>query len=404
LSLAEEELDVRDFADADMDERIDPAYPTSPRAAEAEKREVELLLNRLNALGTVDSKFTKFLSGLQEVTVDGRSVLVFTEYTDTMEYLRDQLTPLYGTTLGCYSGAGGQVWDGQAWVSVSKADITKQLTHGTLKALICTDAASEGLNLQAASAIVNYDLPWNPSKVEQRIGRIDRIGQRQAVLPIHNLFLDYSVDIRVYQALRERCGLFEHFVGRMQPVLALARDALRHNLQREEAGAFLTKLSKAAEEVVTDVAIAYTFIESEADSSHISEPPLTRHEIETALAWLAETSGSVSARQVKGQPRWRLRGLGKRTIEVTTRREMLERDKDVVPMTAGVDLLQQLIERLELPSRVPLVLAQYSSGACRCVEARWVEADNVIVIKSAKQLIQLIHSWNGTLASPSLIL
>jgi hypothetical protein len=162
-------------------------------------------------------------------------------------------------------------------------------------------------------------------------------------------------------------------------------------------------LSKAAEEVVTDVAIAYTFIESEADSSHISEPPQTRNEIETALDWLAETSASVSARQVKGQPRWRLRGLGKRTIEVTTRREMLERDKDVVPMTAGVDLLQQLIERLELPSRVPLVLAQYSSGACRCVEARWVEADNVIVIKSAKQLIQLIHSWNGTLASPSLI-
>ena len=50
--------------------------------------------------------------------------------------------------------------------------------------LLCTDAASEGLNLQTASALVNYDLPWNPSKVEQRIGRIGRIGQTEPVVRV----------------------------------------------------------------------------------------------------------------------------------------------------------------------------------------------------------------------------
>ena len=161
-----------------------------------------------------------------------------------MEYLRDHLRPIYTSTLGCFSGAGGQVWDGSGWQHVTKADITERL-QGKLKVLVCTDAASEGLNLQAASALINYDLPWNPSKVEQRIGRIDRIGQQQPGLPIRNLFLNDSVDMRVYRALRERCGLFEHFVGPMQPVLAVVRDALRSNLRREQTDALLQELKKS---------------------------------------------------------------------------------------------------------------------------------------------------------------
>jgi ERCC4-related helicase len=103
---------------------------------------------------------------------------VFTEYVDTLEYLRDVLAGHYGKTLGCFSGQGGQLWDGAAWQPVTKERITAALQKGELRILICTDAASEGLNLQAAGALVSYDLPWSPSKVEQRIGRIDRIGQR----------------------------------------------------------------------------------------------------------------------------------------------------------------------------------------------------------------------------------
>lgn len=215
LDFAAEQTDLRDLIEADMDERLDPALPTDGSLAAKEAQEIERLLGRLNDLGNADSKLEQFSGVLRDITADGRAVLVFTEYVDTMTYLRGQLAPMYGRQLGCYSGEGGQVLRGDRWVSEPKSEITRRLTEGELRILVCTDAASEGLNLQAASALVNYDLPWNPSKVEQRIGRIDRIGQRASAVLVRNIFLQDSVDMRVYQALHERCGLSEHFVGKM---------------------------------------------------------------------------------------------------------------------------------------------------------------------------------------------
>jgi len=402
LSLEEEQIDSRDLSDADIDERIDPALPSDPKTAEAEKRQIEALLARLDVLGAMDSKLDEFWSVLREVTADGRSVLVFTEYTDTMEYLRDQLRPTYGATLGCYSGAGGRLWDGKTWASVSKAEITERLAHGDLRVLVCTDAASEGLNLQAASALINYDLPWNPSKVEQRIGRIDRIGQQQTVLPIRNLFLDRSVDVRVYQVLRKRCGLFEHFVGRMQPVLALARDALRRNLRREQTDAFLEALNKAVEQAQADEIVASTFLQSDAEALPTISAPVTREDIETALTWLEGMTGRVGAKRTRGQPIWRLRGLGRHSVPVTTDLETLERDRDVVPMTLGAEVLEQLVTRLALPSHVPLVLQAYASGPYCCSEARWVHPDGIVTVESAQQLMALVEAWDGKPPPPDL--
>jgi len=405
LSLDEEQIDTRDLSDADIDEQIDPALPSDPKAAEAEKQQIDALLARLDALGATDSKLAQFWSVLREITADGRSVLVFTEYADTMEYLRDQLRPTYGATLGCYSGAGGQVWDGKEWKSVSKAEITDRLTDGDLKILVCTDAASEGLNLQAAGALINYDLPWNPSKVEQRIGRIDRIGQQQPVLPIRNLFLDNSVDVRVYEVLRERCGLFKHFVGRMQPVLALARDALRRSLRQEQIGTFLEALNKAVEQVQADETVASTFAQSDAEALPTVSPPVTRKDIETALTWLEGMSGKVGAKRTKrqGQRAWRLHGLrGLGRVVVTTDQETLERDPTTLPMTLGTEVLGQLVECLPLPSHVPLVLEAHASGAYRCFEARWVHPDGVITVESAKQLLALADAWDGKQPPPDL--
>ncbi|MBI4024096.1 MAG: hypothetical protein HY360_03890, partial [Verrucomicrobia bacterium] len=313
---------------------------------------------------------------------------------------RDLLRPTYGTTLGCYSGAGGQVWNGEKWVSVTKADITAKLTNKELQILLCTDAASEGLNLQAASALINYDLPWNPSKVEQRIGRIDRIGQQQLVLPIRNLFLKDSVDMRVYQALRERCGLFVHFVGKMQPVLALARDALR---KPKEAPTFIKALNDAADRVNADEALANTFIESGAEKLPKIEPPVTRQDFETALEWLEQCGGPVRAKKAKGQARWRLSGLGRKSVEITVDRETLERDESVAPLTAGSELVQRLVEQLGLPSRLPLVVGEHHAGAFRCCEARWINPDGAVVVTSAQHLQQLIEAWDGTPPSPTLL-
>ena len=404
LNLEEEQIDARDLSDAGIDEQIDPALPTDPEVAEAEKRQIQSLLAQLQALGATDSKLDEFWSVLQEVTADGRSVLVFSEYADTMEYLRDKLRPTYGSTLACYSGDGGQVWNGQTWVSVPKAEITGRLASGQLQVLVCTDAASEGLNLQAASALINYDLPWNPSKVEQRIGRIDRIGQRQTRLPIRNLFLADSVDMRVYEVLHDRCGLFERFVGPMQPVLAAARDALRRHLRHDQLELFLEQLKQSAQDAQADEAINSTFLESQAEALSPISPAVSREDIESALTWLEKVTGKVRARRLKDRPVWRLYGLERRAIPVTIDREMLERDQDLAPITLGAPILERLVERLPLPSQVPLVLQVHESGPYRCCEARWVHPDSVTSVQSAAQLRQLMEDWDATAPPPDLLL
>lgn len=86
--------------------------------------------------------------------------------------------------------------------------------------LLCTDAAAEGLNFQFCGAVVNYDMPWNPMRVEQRIGRIDRLGQENPIIRIVNLHYDETVETDVYRALRSRIGLFESVVGKLQPILS----------------------------------------------------------------------------------------------------------------------------------------------------------------------------------------
>ena len=195
--------------------------PDTPGEADAELRQVQSLLEKIENLGGLDTKRDRVISWVKQLTADGRSILVFTSYADTMEYLRDAIRSA-GVPVASYSGDGGTIRVDGKWLTVAKEEVTGALGAGKIRALVCTDAANEGLNLQAAGALINFDLPWNPSKVEQRIGRIDRIGQALGVLPIVNLYLKDSVDQRVYRALAKRCGLFERYVGPMQPVLSRA--------------------------------------------------------------------------------------------------------------------------------------------------------------------------------------
>lgn len=181
---APERVEEEDLSEAEERTGISAALPEDPQVARRELEEVERLWEQLRALGGRDSKRDRFFEVLRQVTDDGRAVLVFTEYTDTQDYLREQLETHYGASLACYNGDGGAVFEQGQWKGVTKDVITRRLNEGRLRVLICTDAASEGLNLQAAGAVINYDLPWNPSRVEQRIGRIDRIRRGAGGEPV----------------------------------------------------------------------------------------------------------------------------------------------------------------------------------------------------------------------------
>ena len=106
------------------------------------------------------------------------------------------------------------------WRIIGRDEAKRRFRDREADILLCTDAAAEGLNFQFCGAVINYDMPWNPMRVEQRIGRIDRVGQTHATIRIVNLHYDGTVETDVYRALRTRIGLFETVVGRLQPILA----------------------------------------------------------------------------------------------------------------------------------------------------------------------------------------
>lgn len=193
--------------------------------AREEQADIEYLLMRTRSLPT-DTKALRLVETIKQLKTDGHAqVIVFTQFTDTMDFLRDLLTDA-GLTVICYSGRGGELKDRNGWKTLSREETRRRFRKDGIEVLICTDAAAEGLNFQFCGALVNYDMPWNPMRVEQRIGRIDRLGQAFERIRIVNLHYEDTVETDVYRALHERIGLFQCFVGRLQPILARLPSAI----------------------------------------------------------------------------------------------------------------------------------------------------------------------------------
>jgi len=215
--LDEDDLEQEDLS-VDVSELLDEEERSRFRD---EIEYVEDFLAELGRLGGNDSKVERLLADLDEIFKHRETVLIFTQYTDTVDFLREQLRQVYGSQVACYSGRGGEVWNGITWVLTTKEEIKNAFRQGeAIKILLCTEAASEGLNLQTCGVLINYDVPWNPMRVEQRIGRIDRIGQVHDQVWIRHYFYEDTVEAKVYRALEDRIGWFEDVVGELQPILA----------------------------------------------------------------------------------------------------------------------------------------------------------------------------------------
>ena len=203
-----------------------------------------------------DTKFEKFISHLKKNIGEGHyQAIVFTQYTDTMDYIRDKILNDYQSELACYSGRGGEQFDGYKWVLLSKDEIKKRFKEQKIQVLLCTDAASEGLNLQTAGLLYNYDMPWNPMRVEQRIGRIDRIGQEKDIINIINFYYNESVEAKIYEVLRERIDCFSTVVGNLQPILATISKRI------EQVSSGESTLDQVIIKINEDIEIAKTSID-----------------------------------------------------------------------------------------------------------------------------------------------
>lgn len=188
------------------------------------ERLTEMLGSSLYDAAPASSKMQALLGYVQQRKDPDRpgrigQMVIFSQFWDTVEDIVRRFKQVNQKFLiGTYSGRGGQYTDPETGklVGIEREEIKKRFLRGQVDILVCTDAAAEGLNLQTADYLVNFDLPWNPAKVEQRIGRIDRIGQRHNHIYVQNLCYLGSVEEIVYDRLLNRLGEMISVVGEQQ--------------------------------------------------------------------------------------------------------------------------------------------------------------------------------------------
>jgi putative DEAD/DEAH box helicase, SNF2 family len=171
-----------------------------------EEREVlQRLITRLERL-QVDPKMEAVVHFLDKEKWLGLGVIIFSQYYDTAKWLADSLAARYPEeAVGLYAGAGrSRLYQRGDSVSVERETLKRMVAEHQIRVMVATDAACEGLNLQTLGTLINVDLPWNPTRLEQRIGRIKRFGQRRGSVDMLNLVFEQTVDEKIYERLSER--------------------------------------------------------------------------------------------------------------------------------------------------------------------------------------------------------
>src|SRR5579864_5393698 len=132
--------------------------------------------------------------------------IVFSQYYDTVRWIASELAGvLPDESIAVYSGASKSgMFRGDSFASVERESIKKAVKNRNIRLVIATDAACEGLNLQTLGTLINVDLPWNPSRLEQRLGRIKRFGQARKTVDMLNLVYHDTQDEKVYRVLSRR--------------------------------------------------------------------------------------------------------------------------------------------------------------------------------------------------------
>jgi len=223
--LAEEE---EDYVEVNNDRKSIDEQPQDENqsiiTSEMTDKEKEILIRLINQLESHKDKDPKYAS-LKEYLFQKNwlhlGCIVFSQYHDTIRYMADQLSIEYpDLEIAIYAGGNksGLIKNGE-FKPEKKETIKARVQRGELKLLFGTDSASEGLNLQRLGTLINLDLPWNPTRLEQRKGRIQRIGQTRDVVDVYNMRYKDSVEDRVHELLSDRLeGIYDLF-GQLPDVL-----------------------------------------------------------------------------------------------------------------------------------------------------------------------------------------
>jgi len=233
----QEEILDDDFLSAD-------AATYAGAISQSEIEDLDVLLNMLKPIESTDSRAEFFLTEVNKFRQSDKNakVLVFTQSINTQKFLHDRLRE---------RGWGVSVFNGTL-PPERKARSIRMFEEATSPhILISTEAGGEGRNLQFCHLLVNYDLPWNPMRVEQRIGRVDRIEQKHRV-EVFNLSMQGTIEDRVLDVLEKRIGVFKQTVGGLDEILGGLGGEIEknmHKLVRVEPDEREQKLQEFAEEI-----------------------------------------------------------------------------------------------------------------------------------------------------------
>jgi len=201
-----EELEEMDEEDRERLERLLEAISLAQDADEVRREIAELRELAEQAIGVEESGAEMKLAMLQQVLRQegffdrpDQRLLLFTEFRDTLDYLLENLTK-WGFRCGCIHGG---MRPGSRDAPGTRIFTEQQFREGTIQVLVATEAAGEGINLQCCNILFNYDIPWNPNRLEQRMGRIHRYGQRKDCL-IFNFVATNTIEGRVLQRLLDK--------------------------------------------------------------------------------------------------------------------------------------------------------------------------------------------------------
>lgn len=221
---------------------------------------VELDRRSVHAIGDIrrlwdategcDTKFDVLVEYLAHLRAQGvEKFLIFSFFRLTLAYLHRQLAAL---GLRC-----GQM-DGSTPMK-RRDELIDQFREGQIDILLSSEIGSEGLDFEFCNVVINYDLPWNPMRLEQRIGRIDRFGQRSPVIHVLNFQIPGTIDTEIFFRLYNRIGIFEHSIGELEPILGetfseLSKAMAKEDLTVEEQRRLADQVALAIERESQDLA------------------------------------------------------------------------------------------------------------------------------------------------------
>ena len=233
LKMLGQTLTDDDVDEDDDTQRVSALYPLLER----ERVHLQAFADTLAESTDEDPKLFEVIRKLEAGWLD-LGCIIFSQYFDSAYWLAERLSARYPKErIAVYAGSNksGVMLAGE-FTPLSREEIKAQVQRAEIRLLVGTDAASEGLNLQRLGTLINLDLPWNPTRLEQRKGRIQRIGQVRDVVDIYNMRYRGSVEDRVHQMLSTRLENVMDMFGQIPDTLedVWVQVAMGHIKQAQE--------------------------------------------------------------------------------------------------------------------------------------------------------------------------